>query len=62
MWLMRILAVLTLISVTGGLAAFLLTRNPKYLHFSWRLFRYSLIVALLFFALMILERTAIIAL
>jgi hypothetical protein len=62
MWLMRILAVLTLISVAGGLAAFLLTRNPKYLHFSWRLFRYSLIVALLFFALMIVERTAIIAL
>lgn len=62
MWLMRILAVLTLISVAGGMAAFLLTKNPKYLHFSWRLFRYSLIVALLFFALMILERTAIIAL
>lgn len=60
MWLLRLLAVLTLITVAGGVAAFLFTRNPKYLQFSWRLFRYSLIVALLVFALMILERVAII--
>ena len=60
MWLLRLLAVLTVISVAGGVVAYLLTRNPKYLQFSWRLFRYSLIVALLVFALMILERVAII--
>jgi hypothetical protein len=48
------------IFVAGGVFAYLLTRNPKYLQFSWRLFRYSLIVALLVFALMILERVAII--
>jgi hypothetical protein len=62
MWLMRLLAVLTLIAVGGGVAAYLLTRNPKYIQFSWRLFRYSLIVALLFFALLILERVAVIPL
>ena len=60
MWLLRLLAVLTVISVAGGVVAYLLTRNPKYLQFSWRLFRYALIVALLVFALMILERVAII--
>lgn len=60
MWLLRLMAVLTVISVAGGVVAYLLTRNPKYLHFSWRLFRYSLVVALLVFALMILERVAII--
>jgi hypothetical protein len=60
MWLLRLLAVLTVISVAGGVVAYLLTRNSKYLQFSWRLFRYSLIVALLVFALMILERVAII--
>lgn len=60
MWLLRLLAVLTVISVGGGVVAFLLTRNPKYLQFSWRLFRYSLIVALLVFALLILERVAVI--
>jgi hypothetical protein len=60
MWLLRLLAVLTVISVAGGVLAFLLTRNEKYLQFSWRLFRYALIVALLVFALMILERVAVI--
>jgi hypothetical protein len=60
MWLLRLLAVLTVLSVAGGVFAYLLTRNSKYLQFSWRLFRYSLIVALLVFALMILERVAII--
>jgi hypothetical protein len=42
--------------------AYLLTRNAKYLRFSWRIFRYSLIVALLVFALMVLERVVIIPL
>ncbi|MBV5331300.1 hypothetical protein JZU69_02590 [bacterium] len=60
MWLLRLLAVLTGLSVAGGVAAYLLTRNPKYLQFSWRLFRYALIVALIVFALLILERVAII--
>ena len=60
MWLLRLLAVLTAITVAGGAAAFFLTGNAKYLQFSWRLFRYSLIVALLVFALMILERVAVI--
>jgi hypothetical protein len=41
-------------------AVFLLTRDRRYLQFSWRLFRYALIVALLVFALMIIERVAII--
>jgi hypothetical protein len=60
MWLLRLLAVLTVIAVGGGVAAYLLTRNPMYLNFSWRLFRYSLLVALLVFALLIIERVAVI--
>lgn len=62
MWLLRLLAVLTVITVAGGVLIFLLTRDPRYLHFAWRLFRYSLIVALLVFALLILERVAVIPL
>jgi hypothetical protein len=59
MWLLRLLAVLTVLTVAGGVLAFLFTRNARYLQFfAWRLFRYSLIVALLVFALMILERVA----
>jgi hypothetical protein len=61
MWLLRLLGVLVLIAMVGGVIATLLTRNTAYLRFSWRLFRYALIVALLVFALMILERVAVIA-
>ena len=61
MWLLRLLAVLTLISVAVGLAAYLLTRNAWYLRFSWRLLRYAIIVALLVFSLLLLERFAVIA-
>lgn len=60
--MLRFLAVIVILSVAGGFAAYLLTRNPKYLNFSWRIFRYSLIVALLVFALLILERVAVIPL
>jgi hypothetical protein len=44
----------------GGVVLFLFTRDTRYLQFSWRLFRYSLVVALLVFALMIIERVAVI--
>ena len=60
MWLLRLLGILTVIAVAGGIVSFFLTRNPKYLQFSWRLFRYALIVALMVFALLILERVAVI--
>lgn len=59
MLLLRLMAVLTVIVVAGGCAAYLLTRDQKYLRFSWRIFRYALIVALLVFALLILERVAV---
>ncbi|MDR1708341.1 MAG: hypothetical protein LBS70_01305 [Candidatus Accumulibacter sp.] len=58
MWLLRLLGVLVLLTVGGGVASYLLTRNPKYLHFAWRVFRYAIVVALLVFALLILERVA----
>ena len=61
MWLLRLLGVLTLITVGAGFLAYLLTRNPWYLQFSFRLFRYAVFVALLVFALLILERVAVIA-
>lgn len=60
MWLLRLLAIVTVIAVAGGVAAYFLTRNPKYLKFSWGLFRYAIIVALLIFALLFIERVAVI--
>lgn len=62
MFVLRLLAVIVVIAVAGGLVAYLLTRERKYLDFSFRVFRYTLIVALLIFALLILERVAVIPL
>ena len=60
MLILRLLAVAVLLAVAGGVFAYLLTGDAKYVRFSWRVFRYALIVALLVFALMILERVAVI--
>lgn len=62
MLILRLLAVVAVLAVAGGVVAYLLTRNERYLGFSWRVFRYALIVALLVFALLILERVAVIPL
>lgn len=62
MLILRLLAVIVIFAVAGGVLAYLLTREVRYLRFSWRVFRYSLIVALLVFALLILERVLVIPL
>lgn len=60
MWFLRLLAILTIITVAGGMASYFLTGNRKYLRFSWQLARYAIGVALAIFALLILERVAVI--
>ena len=62
MWFLRLLAILTLIAVAGGVGAYFLSGNRKYLTFAFRLARYSIGVALAIFALLILERLAVIPL
>ncbi|MDE2585102.1 MAG: hypothetical protein KGN39_06840 [Betaproteobacteria bacterium] len=62
MFLLRILAVLSVIAVGVGVVAYVATNNPKYIRFSWRVFRYAVMLALLIFALMVLERVAVIPL
>lgn len=60
MWLLRLLGVITVIGVGAGLFVFLLTRDPQYLRFSWRLFCSALLVALLVFSLLLFERLMVI--
>ena len=60
MWLLRLLAVLLVIAVGAGFLLYAITGHRKYLGFSWRLARWGIIFALIFFALMILERVALI--
>lgn len=60
MYVLRLLAVIMIIAMGVGLLAFVFTRDSKYLAFAWRLFRYGIIFALIVFALMFLERVAVI--
>lgn len=60
MWLLRLLAVILLIAVGVSIVLYAFTGKREYLSFSWRLFRYGIVFALLVFALMFIERLAII--
>ncbi|MER2541281.1 MAG: hypothetical protein ABTQ26_18740 [Azonexus sp.] len=60
MWLLRLLAVILVLSIGASLLIYVLTGNRYYLGFSWRMFRYGIVFALIVFALMIIERVAVI--
>ncbi|WP_153117727.1 hypothetical protein [Rhodocyclus tenuis] len=62
MWLLRLLAVITAILIAGSALAWLLTREPRYLWLTKRLFIFALLAALIFLALLALERIAVIPL
>ena len=60
MWLLRLLAVILVIAIGAGFLLYVFTGRRDYLAFSWRLFRYGIVFALIIFALMIVERIAVI--
>jgi hypothetical protein len=60
MWLLRLLAVILVVAIGGSLLTYVLTGNRGYLGFAWRLFRSGIVFALIVFALMIIERVAVI--
>ena len=62
MWLLRLLAVILAIAIVLGFAVGLLTGQRQYLQYSFKLLRLGIVVALLVFGLMIVERVAIIPL
>lgn len=59
MLLLRLGAILVAIAVAVGLALFFLTRERRYLRFCFSTVRWALIVALLIFALLALERLVV---
>lgn len=61
MWLLRLLAVILIVAIGCGLLAYAATGRRDYLLLAWRLFRYGIVFALLVFALMFIERVALIA-
>jgi len=62
MWLLRLLAALLVIGIGASLLIYTFTGNRFYLRLSGRLLKYGIIFALLVFALMFIERLAIIPL
>lgn len=60
MWLLRLLAVILVLAIGAGLLIYALTGNRYYLSLAWRLFRYGIVFALVVFALMFIERVALI--
>lgn len=60
MWLLRLLAVILVVSIGISFLVYAITGNRYYLAFSWRIFRYGIIFSLIVFALMIIERIAVI--
>ena len=60
MWLLRLLAVILVVAIGASLLIYVVTGNLYYLAVSWRMFRYGIVFALIVFALMIIERVALI--
>lgn len=62
MFVLRLVALLALLTIVGGFAAYLLTRNPAWLRFSWQVFLLALGSSLLVFALLVVERLLVVTL
>ena len=62
MLILRIIAILSVIAIAGGFLVFVMTGQRRYLAFSWSLLKYSVIVALILFALMGAERLLVVPL
>lgn len=56
MFILRLIALLTLVTVAGGFVAYLFTGERRYLQFAGRVLKYALIFALVLFALLAIER------
>jgi hypothetical protein len=56
MLVLRIVAILAVIAIALGFVAFLVSGDRRYLRFSWMVLRYSVIVGLILFVLLGLER------
>jgi len=56
MFVLRLVGLLLLFIFGASLAAYLLTRNRRYLTFAWQVIKYSILLAIIALAFMLLER------
>jgi uncharacterized membrane protein len=60
MLVLRILGALLVIALGASAAVYLVTKDRRWLRFSWQLFKVGILILLIILALMALERLAII--
>lgn len=58
MLILRILGALLVITVGVSVAVYLVTKDRRWLRFSWQILKFGLIIILIFLALLALERLA----
>ena len=59
MLVLRILGALLVIAVGASAAVYLVTKDRRWLRFSWQIFKFGLIILLIILALFLLERLAV---
>jgi hypothetical protein len=60
MLILRIIGILTAITIGSAIVAWLVTRDRRYLSLAWRVSKGAVVVALAIFALLIAERLLVI--
>lgn len=60
MLILRIIGILTAITIGSAIIAWLVTRDRRYLSLAWRVSKGAVVVALAIFALLIAERLLVI--
>ena len=59
MLILRIAAIVVVLAAAAGVLLFFFTRDRKYLRFAFQVFKYSLIVALVLFGMLVAERVMV---
>jgi hypothetical protein len=60
MLILRILGALMIIAVGATTAVYLVTKDRRWLRLTWQILKFGLVLALIFLALLALERLAIV--
>jgi hypothetical protein len=60
MFVVRLVAVLSLLSVAIAFGLFLYTRNRRYLTWSWRILQFAVVFAVIVMVLYVLERLVLV--
>lgn len=56
---LRVIGFIVLLAIGGAVATYFFTQDRRWLRFAWQVFKYSLLVVIVVFAFLILERLVI---